>query len=307
MLLSPQHTWAIVLAGGEGTRLASLTTVLYGHPVPKQFASFDGRRTMLEITLGRVARVAPPERTVVVVGPGQAAIARDQLALFDRCTLLAQPVTAGTAVAILYGLAWIRATDPDACVVTFPSDHHVLDEHGFGEAANVAVATSFDLQRLVVLGVTPSSEESDYGWILPGFRLGGRALSVDQFVEKPDPTAARALRARGGLWNTFVCAAPATVFVEQMRRFLPEQVTRFEDWALGSGPVGDAFRGISPGDFSRDVLERATDLAVVPVADVGWSDWGTPERVFASLRGTTSGRRLAARLEGRAARREGAL
>lgn len=303
MPLESEHIWAIVLAGGQGTRLSALTTALYGHPVPKQFASFDGRRTMLESTLDRVARVVAPERTVVVVGPGQVAVARDLIALFDRCTLLAQPVAAGTAVAMLYGLAWIEATDPDACIVTFPSDHHVVDERGFADAAASAVTASCDLGRLVLLGATPTSNDPDYGWIVPGSKLGDRAWSIERFVEKPDQTTARTLRAEHALWNMFVSAAPASVLATLLGRFLPDQVVRFATWAHGSGPVGDAFRSIVPADFSRDVLQHANDLAVIPVADLGWSDWGTPERVVASLRGTATGRRLVARLEARGARR----
>jgi len=43
---------------------------------------------------------------------------------------------------------------------------------------------------------------------------------------------------------------------------------------------------MEPANFSRAVLERAENLAVLPVSGTGWSDWGNPERIFQSLEGT---------------------
>jgi hypothetical protein len=50
-----------------------------------------------------------------------------------------------------------------------------------------------------------------------------------------------------------------------------------------------------PANLSRSVLSHAGRLAVLPVAASGWSDWGSPQRVLASLAGTDGHRRLLAR------------
>ena len=61
------RTWAIVLAGGEGTRLAALTQAVHGEPTPKQFATLGGERSMLQMTLERLSRLVHPRNVVVVV------------------------------------------------------------------------------------------------------------------------------------------------------------------------------------------------------------------------------------------------
>ena len=61
-----QNRWAIVLAGGEGKRLRSLTRRL-GYDVPKQFCPLLERETLLQLTLRRVALAIDPAQTVTVV------------------------------------------------------------------------------------------------------------------------------------------------------------------------------------------------------------------------------------------------
>lgn len=285
MTIDKRHSWAIVLAGGEGTRLASLTEALYGRPLPKQFAAIAGERSMLEATLARVEGVVDRERIVVVVGPTHAGLARAHLRRFEGVTLLVQPASVGTAVAILYGLAWIRAHEPMANVVMFPSDHHVVDDQGFIEAARRAMFAADRLGRLVLIGTQPDRADPDYGWVVPGEPLELGTSRVDRFVEKPDPEAAERLLRSGALWNTFLFAARAATLERLARTHLPEQAARIDAWAFGDGSIAEAFGGLTPADFSRDVLQRASDLAVLAMPDVGWNDWGTPTRVLASLGG----------------------
>jgi len=294
------RTWAIILAGGDGTRLSSLTAAIYGHPMPKQFAAIDGSRSMLQTTVARVEQLVPRERIVVIVGPKHIALARSQLAAFAGITLLIQPVSLGTAVAILYGAAWIRAHDRDAGVLMFPSDHYVADERGFIDAARSAAAASQRLGRVVVVGTTPDAADPEYGWIVPGPAIEPGVDSVGQFVEKPDRAVAERLQRDGGLWNTFVFAAPVATLDFLARTHLPVHAARFEKWTSGGESIREAFHDLPAADFSREVLQRATELAVIAMADVGWNDWGTPARVFASLRGKPSEQRLRVCLHGTA-------
>jgi mannose-1-phosphate guanylyltransferase len=60
-------TWAIVLAGGDGSRLRALTTTVSGVAVPKQYCSMWGGASLLEDALIRAAAVAPLRRICTVV------------------------------------------------------------------------------------------------------------------------------------------------------------------------------------------------------------------------------------------------
>jgi len=296
-----ERTWAIVLAGGEGTRLAGMTEALHGRPVPKQFATVAGDRSMLQATLDRVAGIVPERRTVIVIGRAHLPWARTQLADHAGTTLV-QPASRGTATAILYALAWIRLQDRDAHVLVFPSDHHVGDVARFVDAVQTAGHASCKLGQLAVLGVAAEISDPDYGWIIAGPQVVPACCSLECFVEKPDAETARRLHACGGLWNTFILAAPAALVAELARRHLPEHARRFEgldrfSFAPGAPDLDELYAAIATADFSKHVLEPARDLLVVPMHGTGWSDWGTPDRVLASLEGTPAGPLLRARLE----------
>ena len=288
--------WAVVLAAGEGRRLSSLTAALYGSELPKQFAVIDGARSLLQATLDRIAPLVPAERTVVVVGQEHGATARAQLRAYPGVDLVLQPKNLDTGPGILLPLSRILARDPSARVAIFPSDHHVANPGPFLEATRAALAATETKADLVTLiGVVPDRAETEYGWILPGTpiaEIGGTGLrDVLRFVEKPEADVAQTLLARGALWNTFVSVARLSALWRLAAEHLPEHIALFELYAAAMRARNDApvlqaiYEKMQPANFSRSVLERAESLSVLPVHGCGWSDWGTPERVYQSLAG----------------------
>jgi mannose-1-phosphate guanylyltransferase len=119
----------------------------------------------------------------------------------------------------------------------------------------------------------------------------GGVRRVRRFWEKPARDVAEACLRAGCLWNTFVMVGNVGAFVEAGRRFMPhlhERLLRLRPSTSTQEQetlVSEAYSPSSKVDFSRAVLEtQPAFLAVSELPDVGWSDWGTPERVFGSLR-----------------------
>ena len=290
--------WAVILAGGEGKRLSGLTRALYGKPLPKQFAVFAGKLSLLQATVERVFPLVPFERMVVVASSPHEALAREQLAAYPGIQLLTQPRNLDTGPGILLPLATILRKDRAARVVLLPSDHHVPRPQPFLEAIRTADASSLsNPSQVTLIGTASDSPETDYGWIVPGRSADPSCdwsiRTVERFVEKPARELARHLHAAGGLWNTFASAGTAAAYWAHAQRHLPGHTALFEscgapaEAALPEAWLRRIYSRMAPANFSREVLERATGLAVVTVAGSGWSDWGSPERVYASLeRGT---------------------
>ncbi len=296
------NLWALILAGGDGTRLAALTRALYRRDVPKQFAVLEGDRSLLQRTLDRIAPLVPARRTVVVVGPNHEALAREQITDL-AVELVVQPRNLETAPGLLAGLAHILRRDPEARVAVFPADHHVQNPAPLLEAIDASRGAR---GRVTLLGVIPGDLETEYGWIVPGRRIRASTFAVSRFVEKPPAQLAARLADAGGLWNTFILVAPARALWSLAKRHLPEHTSLLADLAGGvanaeKGLLQAAYLRMAPASFSRAVLEQAGGLAVMPVEGTGWSDWGSPQRVFRALQGTPHYAPLLARITATAA------
>jgi mannose-1-phosphate guanylyltransferase len=286
----PGALWAIVLAAGRGLRLAAVTKEVHGREIPKQFAKLCGERTFVQRTMDRIAPLVPPERTVVVVGDDQMDLAKQQLAGFAGLEIVRQPLNLGTGPGVLLPLAHVLAKDPDARVVVFPSDHHFMRDGPLLDAVRRADRAAAARSGAVTLvGAAADSAATDLGWIVGGPRRGphgARARRVDRFIEKPGEGVARRLLRDRALWNTLIIAARGQTLWQLAGRHVPEIVKVLEDYRGSLGRPGAQRRlrahyaALPPADFSRDILERAQGLSVVTMTDAGWSDCGTPERLF---------------------------
>ncbi len=286
--------WSIVLAGGEGERIRPLVEKWLGLHRPKQYCTFVGTRSMFQHTLDRADLLTPPERRVTVVARSHRQDACSQLLGRATGKLILQPANRGTVAGILLPLAYARASDPDATVVIYPSDHFVYPEERFIEFVREAATAVEKLTKLfVLLGVVPEGVELEYGWIQPGRRLGQQdsgLRAVEAFVEKPGHSAAREAMRRGALWNTFVVVAKLGKLWELGWRYFPDVMPLFEGFASVIGSRGEqtlleaVYRLMPSRDFSTDLLTYIPEeVAVLELDGMIWSDWGRPERIARTL------------------------
>src|SRR5215813_4965180 len=133
MITNPtnQSLWALVLAGGDGTRLRSLTHLIAGAPIPKQYCRILGPLSLLETTLWRIAPLVTAERTLVIINRDHLAMAGPQLRSLDARNVLVQPRNLDTGPGVLLSMLELAHRDPGATVAMFPSDHYVRDDAAF--------------------------------------------------------------------------------------------------------------------------------------------------------------------------------
>jgi mannose-1-phosphate guanylyltransferase len=288
--MNERRLWAIVLAGGEGSRLAETTQRMYGSRLPKQFLSFGQNRTFLQTTIDRLHGVVPPERTVAVVAACHEAVAREQLAEFSGIEFVAQPRNVGTGPGVLLPLLHVLARDARADVALVPSDHDFRAPTKMREALLTAQGATRAGANMVLVGARAECAASDLGWIVLRQSQGPVSVrSIQKFVEKPGPELAERLFERGALWNTMLSVARGHALWRLGRRHLPAQVALLEEYALslGSGRSAECLRAVydrlPPADFSRDLVAPSKGLRVTAMVGAGWSDCGTPERLAAAL------------------------
>jgi mannose-1-phosphate guanylyltransferase len=289
--------WGTILAGGEGSRLRSMTRLVTGDDRPKQFCSLFGGRTLLAETIARLANSVEPACTVYVVSRKDELYYGPELRGIGPSRVLEQPSGRGTTAAIAYALVRIRRLADQPIVGFFPADHYFANDAALRRVLCLAyAAAAAEPDRVVLIGAKASVPETGYGWIEPlaPARSAGRALKVPaavravaQFWEKPSVDVAADLLRRRCLWNTFITIGRLETFVALLDNAVPDLWRRFAALDGSNSPQEEAamvdalYSEIGSSDFSRDVLTNHPHrLAVAELADSGWTDLGQPSRVL---------------------------
>jgi mannose-1-phosphate guanylyltransferase len=301
---SQTNLWGLVLAGGEGKRLEDYVRQLRGERLPKQYVNFIGTRSMLEHTLDRAERLIPRQQILTVITEHHllAPAVRRQLSGRAPGTVIVQPENKDTGPGILLPITYLHKRCPDATVVLFPSDHFILEEERFIDHVGLAVrAVQQASSQTVLLAMEAKWAETEYGYVVPGDSNGHIDLcgcrKAAHFVEKPDSTEARLLVAAGALWNTMIMVFKVETLFRQIQTLFPDVASLFSalENMIGTRAekrkVQEIYRHLRPLNFSKDILEKIAvrfpgSISVLPVFQVTWSDWGSPQRLIEIRRST---------------------
>ena len=285
-------TWAVVLAGGDGTRLSTLTTDERGDVVPKQFCSLNGGPTLLQEALQRARRIVPREQVCVIVARKHEPYWRHLLWSLPATNVIVQPRNLGTANGVLLCLLHILERDSLARVLFLPADHYARDETVLADSVRTAaMLLSRNRDSVTLVGIEPDAVETDLGYIVPGEPVDDRTRRVAKFVEKPSAGAASDLIALGAVWNSFIFGAHAKTLLALTQRRMPEIVAdvtsalvrhrRHDERARALDVLYEHLPAI---DFSRAIAQGAeSQLRVWTAPACGWADLGTPQRVAQTL------------------------
>ena len=279
---------AIVLAGGDGTRLQGLTRRIDGDGRPKQFSRIFGDRSLLGHTRERLKPIFGDHRLIFVVTKEHESFYTEELAGVSPPRLLVQPSNRGTGLAIMAALLQLLEHEADAIVGIFPTEHNYADHAAFAAMLNSAIDVSSELDDSIVLVCAkPEWPEVEFGWIEPGASIENRTrvplFGVSRFCEKPHLAEARSLMAKGGLWNTFITVGRARSFLKLLSATVMPALTSMAQ-AVARGNLDRVYNEIESIDFSKHVLSVESGSLMVMADNLsGWADLGNPARVIETL------------------------
>ena len=272
--------WAVIPAGGSGTRLWPLSRSAR----PKFLLPLLGRRSLLQETVHRLGPLVPPERTFVVCGPAHAAPVARQLPALPESHVLVETSPKGSGPAIALAAAIIERIDPDAVMGSFAADHEVAYEDAFADAVRTAIAAARE-GWLVTIGLSPTRAETGYGYIERTAEpvcttRHGVAYRAAGFAEKPSQATAERFVASGShLWNASMFVWQVATLMAELERLQPDLARGVRRVAAVWGTpaqdtvAAEVWSAIEESTIDQGVMERADRIAVVP-ADLGWSDVG---------------------------------
>lgn len=273
--------WAVIFAGGIGTRFWPLSTPKR----PKQLLALVNERPLIADTVMRLAPLVPADKVLVVTSADIADALHEAIPEVPRANMLIEPRPLGTAAALAWGAHEVaRRAGPDAVFCALHADLSVGFPDVLRETVRRAGSVAATEQLLVVLGAKPSRTETGFGYLQPGSPLDplnpkahGGACHVEHFVEKPNAVLADVLIDKGAMWNTGIFVCRARVALDELHANTRELHAGLPKLAISE--MEEFAELVTSVSIDRGLLERSRQVAVLP-CDCDWDDVGT----WASLR-----------------------
>ena len=278
---TPENTYALILAGGSGTRFWPLSR----NDKPKQLLDLFGNGTLLEATINRLVGLVPVENILILTNSLQVESVRQIASMLPAENIFAEPAKRDTAPAVALGIGLISARNPDAIMMVLPSDQLIKDHHAYQSVMKDALACAEHSDGLVTIGIKPTWPCPSYGYIergelalIPGMDFQHSPVEVKRFREKPNPELAEEFLNAGGFsWNAgmFVWSLPTVI--SQLAAHAPELADFISELRKSSdipATIDAQFPKLTAVSIDYALMETA-DRVLNIEATFDWDDVGS--------------------------------
>lgn len=290
-----KSTYALILAGGSGTRFWPLSR----NSKPKQLLNLLGDTTLLNQTIDRLEGLIPKENILILTNQLQEAEVRSIASDLPAENIFAEPAKRDTAPAVALGIGLIAARDPKATMVILPSDQLIEDTANFQQTLTDAVLAAAHSPSLVTIGIQPTWPCPSYGYIERGsnITIEGIALShpitkVARFREKPNKERAQQFLDQGNFaWNAgmFIWSVPTVIAeLQQHAPQLAEFIAGVQTADDITSFVAKHFPQLTATSIDYALMENAAQVLNIS-ATFDWDDVGSWLSVAKYLHHDTEG------------------
>ncbi len=275
------HRYAMIMAGGAGTRLWPLSRQARPKPL---LSLVDNERSMFQISVERLLPLIDADRIYVVANPDLCVMLNEQTPDIPAENFIEEPRGKDTAPAVGLGALHIRHRDPDATMAVLTADHYIADEERFRAVLEAAFHLA-GAGSVVTLGITPTYASTGFGYIERGRHVTDQGdipvYELSQFVEKPAQARAEAMIADERYsWNSGMFIWPVARVMAEFEKHAKAMYASLGEIAnaVGSPAYDDVLKrqwnDINPISVDYALMENIQGDALVIPVEMGWSDIG---------------------------------
>lgn len=289
-------TYAIILAGGVGSRFWPLSTQLE----PKQFLSFCSDKSLLEESISRIGNLVGRKNIYIATNKNYRVKVKDCIRKFrlPAKNFLFEPESKNTLAPIGVLSYAIFNKDKEAIVMVLPSDHLIKKKHKFPEILKTSIEVAKD-GYIVAVGILPKRPETGYGYIkikskISATKNGGSAkifggknqkskfYQVERFIEKPILTEAKKfVEEKRYYWNAGIFIFKVKTMLEEIKKLQPK-IYKILMQIKNKQDLNRYWTRLPSLSIDYAIMEKTNKLALVP-ADFDWIDignWNSIEQIF---------------------------
>lgn len=281
-----EHYYAVIMAGGGGTRLWPLSRRAH----PKQMLRLIDHRSLFQTSVERLEGVFPMERIFVVTVKEQAVELQEQYPSIPVENFIIEPSPRGTASVVGLAAVALKQRDPQAVMAVLTSDHFIGNEPGFRDLLKIAYDVAQD-GYLVTIGIQPDYAAIGYGYIQKGDSLdvygGMEVYRVLRFKEKPDEAHAREMFSTGDhTWNSGMFFWRTDKILAEFNQQMPDLATKLDEIAGAwntdhrNEVIQRSWPTLKQETIDYGVMENAENVVVIPASELKWSDVGSWDSLF---------------------------
>lgn len=272
----------ILLSGGSGQRLWPLSNGTQAKQFLRLLKSPEGEKeSMVQRVVRQIKEAGLLESITVATSMSQADMIANQLGEYG-VDIVTEPARRDTFPAIALASAYLQKEKhcrSDEIVVVMPCDPYTESGY-FHTIAKMVKAVESNAADLVLMGITPTSPSSKFGYIVPqAGDASAEVQTVNRFVEKPERALAEQLLAEGALWNGGVFAFRLGYITQILEKYVN---------APSFTEVRARYQEFPKISFDYEVAERASSVAVVSFTGQ-WKDLGTWNALTEELPSQTIG------------------
>ena len=277
------NKYALILAGGKGTRLWPIST----EKKPKQFLNLYGNEIMINETIRRIEEIFDYENIFIIINEQQSDLAYRYIDnRVPRENIIIEPESKNTAMCIFYATLKIKKIKSDGIITVLSSDHYIEEKDKLQESIITAMEVAMCNENLVTIGITPTYPATGFGYIKYANTKDKDYYSVIEFKEKPKyDKALEYIKSNCYVWNSGMFIWKIESILKSFKDYLPN-IYKFKDklyTSIGTDKeqkiVKEIYKKIENISIDKGILEKANNVKMIR-GNFKWMDIGNIKDFF---------------------------